>query len=79
MLRREVEKDLYSYPLAKNDAQREYVASRAKSLREQLWSNAERLAASGEHVHSRKRRIDALRARHLSEHELGLRTSLSGY
>ena len=79
MLKREVERDLYSYPLARTDAQREYVRSRAQSLREMLWRNAEKLAASGEHVHARKRRIDAMRARHLSEHELGLRTSLSGY
>ena len=79
MLRREVERDLGGYPLAKNDAQREYVRSRAESLREQLWRNAEKLAASGEHLHARKRRIDAMRARHLSEHEIGLRPNLSGY
>ena len=79
MLRRELERDLGSYPLARTDAHREYVASRARSLREQLWSNAERLAASGEHLHARKRRVDSLRARHLAEHEIGLRPGLSGY
>ena len=78
-LKREVERDLCAYPLARTDAHREYVASRARSLREMLWSNAEKLAASGEHLHARKRRVDSLRARHLSEHEIGLRQHLSGY
>ena len=79
MLKREISRDLGSYPRAKIPTHREYIRSRAQSLREQLWRTAERLAASGEHRLARQRRVDALRARHLSEHEIGLRTTLSGY
>jgi hypothetical protein len=79
LLRREVERDLGAPAMAQTDTKRAYVRARTKELRELLWHNAEKLRAQGEHRHARLRRIDSLRSRHLAEHELGLRTSLSGF
>lgn len=61
------------------DQMRAFVRLRTKETRESLWRNAEKAAAEGDHRRARQLRHDALRARHLAEHEAGIRPSLRGY
>jgi hypothetical protein len=78
LLYAELERDLGRWPEGTPE-QRRYIAIRSREIRAQTWTNAERLARAGEHREARRRRIDALRSRHLAEHEIGLRAHLSGY
>lgn len=64
---------------AATDALREFIAIRARELREQSWHSAERAAAEGDHRRARMLRYDALRSRQIAEREAGLRPHLSGY
>jgi len=61
------------------DRQRSFRLMRSKELKEQIWKQAEMAARVGDHRRARRCRLDALRARHLAEHEMKLRTSLRGY
>lgn len=51
---------------------------RAAEVRDQLWRAAERLERQDPRE-ARRKRCDALRARHIVEYELGWRTSLRGF
>jgi hypothetical protein len=62
-----------------DDHMRGFIRFRTRELAEQLWANAELAARSGDHRRARQLRRDALRARHLAEHEMHLRGHLPGY
>jgi hypothetical protein len=84
-LRRELERDAafpithdrYGNPLT--DRLKHYRRARATELREQLTAEAERAESVGDLRRARGLRHDALRARHIAEHEMHLRPSLRGY
>lgn len=84
-LRREIEADLVA-PIAHDRAGRPLDVrdrmirrQRAADLRESCWRQAEMYRAQGMHREARRWRLDALRARHLAESELGWRPSLATY
>jgi hypothetical protein len=52
---------------------------RAADLRASCWRQAERARAEGDHREARRWRLDALRSRHLAEHEFGWRPKLATY
>jgi hypothetical protein len=62
-----------------DDRLRAIVRARTAMLRDSYWRAAERDAASGLHREARRHRVDACRARHVAEHEIGVRSSLPGY
>ena len=85
-LRGMLESDLASGPIRTDrdgrevdDRLRAIVRLRAKEVREAKWESAARADAEGDRRRARTLRIDALRSRHLSEHEHGLRSFLAGY
>ncbi|MFD0987815.1 hypothetical protein [Methyloligella solikamskensis] len=61
------------------DRERAYRRARTREIAAQNWHEAERAAAAGDHRRARRKRHDALRARHLAEREMNLRPSLRGF
>jgi len=61
------------------DRQRAFRLVRSRELKEQIWAQAQRAEAVGDHRRASRCRLDALRSRHLAEHEMGIRPSLRGY
>lgn len=61
------------------DRQRAFRQMRGRELKEQIWKQAARAQSEGDHRRARRCRLDALRARHLAEHEMGICPSLRGY
>lgn len=59
--------------------ERATVEQRAQGMLRDSWDAAERFAAAGEFREARCKRVDALRARLVTEYEMGLRNSLPGY
>ncbi len=85
-LRQMLESDLRDGPITTSrdgrkstDRDRGFVRFRARELRDSYWAQAEKLSSSGQHREARSRRIDALRARMIAEHENGSRPSIPGY
>lgn len=84
-LREDIERDR-SHPISRDrdgnalDARLRMIRrQRAAELRESCWRQAERSRAEGDHREARRWRLDALRARHLAEHEFGWRQKLTHY
>lgn len=77
-LRAEVEGER-DRPIMMTDDKRAFIRARAAELRESYWHAAERCSRAGDHREARRCRVDAVRARHVAEHEAGLRSSLPGF
>ena len=61
------------------DKMRAFLKARTAELRDSYWRSAESAAREGDHRRARHLRRDALRSRHLAEHEMHLREHLPGY